>query len=810
MKYSLNWIKSFVDLKIQSQSELDTFLDKMAIDGFETEGIEKYDLDSNIVVARIHNIKKHPNADKLSVCEVCVNSESYKIVCGAKNLYPNMLVALAKIGTKLPGGLKIKKSKIRDEVSEGMLCSASELGLAEKSDGIMDLTYLKSRENQNSIEGSQFKSIIDFPDSVVDFNITPDRGNVLSHCAFAKEISILNNLNHFEFKSNSVEIKDTKTALNPKVENSAKKSCPKYLLRSITQVDNQKQTPAFIRSRLIKSGINCINPVVDILNYVMVELGQPMHAFDTKSISGNITVRFAQSNEEKIELINHNTVEIKKDTLLIVDEKKPVAIAGVMGTLNTAVNQQSSDILIECAYFDSKAIAGKSRLYNLSSDAAYRYERGVDFNLPEIAIERASELIIQYLGGNPSEIFSAICNDNLPKLKPICLDFEKTNQVLGLSLSNQEIEQILSRIAQTKTTEKNITLTPPSSRYDLRIGADLIEEIVRIYGYQKIKNNPLKVLSHKNNSNQFNQKRIRDFFVDRGYNEVISYSFISPDYHNLLHSSTKPIILDNPISVDKSVMRDSLLSGLIETYKQNKKYKTDMSQFFEMGACFKYADDNKFSQTEKIAGLLAGKRYARNWNHSQREVDFFDLKGDLESIFEFAGIKVNFEAISGYSSQKNSENVEVFHPNQSAVLKLHDQIIGYAGFINPEIIKTLEIDEGILVFEFNLESIIHKSAMQFKSFSRFPIVKRDLAFLVPENTTASEIYQSIHKLQIKDLIDIKIFDVYSDKSNNEKSIGIELNFQSDKETFTDEFIQKMLQNIIEQLTTDLPVKFRDF
>ena len=632
MNISTRWLREWVDPKV-SDIELS---EKLTMAGLEVERVAPVAPPfEGLVVGHVVSCVKHPNADKLSLCEVDIGVDSnLQIICGAANVRKGLKVVVATVGSVLPNNLKIKKAKLRGVESRGMICSEAEIGLSDCHDSIMEL-------DSSAILGENIRTCLDLDDHIIELDLTPNRGDCFSVLGIAREVCANYDLSLF-LKNYDAKQKGSKS-FKAKVSNP--NACPKYLTRVIEGIDNNAVTPKWMAQRLQRASQQLHSPVVDITNYVLLELGQPMHAFDLNKINGNIDVRMAKSGE-KLELLNEQTVSLNKNTLVIADQKSAIAVAGVMGGMKTGTQPDSTEVLLESAFFDSIAVSGVARSYGLHTESSIRFERGVDFNITHQAMERATELVLDICGGKASAINECIDSSTLPKLETILITREKISSVLGFDLDPSWIESKFKFLGFniTKKNNNSWAIIPPSFRFDIRIPADLIEELARLYGYDKV---PVQRLSVDANISQTSQSKIDSYgvlqvLVNRGYQEVITYSFISNEYHDLIDPSAKKITLKNPISDDMSIMRSSLWPGLLQTVEMNQRRGHHNARFFEAGLCFSgiSVDD----QRQKIAGIICGERFESQWGSPEREVDFFDAKSDVESLLSLSGNDYFFEA----------------------------------------------------------------------------------------------------------------------------------------------------------------------
>ncbi len=777
MKASINWLKKFTNFTISNQE----LASKLTMAGLEVDKLSPVASNfNNVVVGKVLSCMQHTNADKLKVCQVDVGDDKPKqIICGANNARAGIKVAVAKIGAKL-NDTKIKKAKLRGVESNGMLCSGDELGLDGlfSNDGIIELS-------QQANIGDDIKDFLHLNDTVIELDITPNRGDCFSLLGIAREISCYENikLNSPKYKVNAT-IKD-KCNINIQ----AKKECPRYFCRIIKGVNNKATSPYWLQDFLLKSGQKTHSPVVDVTNFVLFELGQPLHSFNAEKIAGEINIRFA--NNEKITLLNEKEVKLTNDTLVIADNDKVVAIAGIMGGLNSAVFTDTSDILLESAFFSPAAIAGKARKYGLHTESSLRFERGVDFNMLSQALERASELIIQIAGGQAGDIIESTVQDYLPKRNEICLTKAMCNRIIGFELGHNWIKkqlQLLS-IKINKISNDNFYVTPPSFRFDLENERDLIEELLRLYGYDKIPSIDINFSSKINNIKDTTINDLTNKLIAKGYSEVINYSFISEYWQQRLYKDKQIIALENPISNELSIMRYGLLAGLIQNVIKNKHYGHNNCQFFETGMCFHNTSEQ--GQINKIAGIMSGNRFNVAWDNDITAVDFYDIKAIVELLLNSTDYN--------YKIQTITETNITFHPHKSAEIIVNNEVIGYLGALSPKLEAELELN-NIYMFEFLLDNIKQK-IIHYKPFSDMQTASRDISILIDEQITFATITDSIYNLAQKQLLNINLFDVYTGDNiaNGKKSLSLTINYQDYKKTLTDEEINEKITAILDML-----------
>jgi phenylalanyl-tRNA synthetase beta chain len=777
MKVLTSWLREFTNPKVSDE----VLAESLTMAGLEVDGIDTIAPDfNNVVVGLVKTCEKHPDADKLNLCTVDVGDEVLQIICGAKNVRTNLTVCVAKNGAILPGNFKIKKAKLRGVESNGMICSMSEIGLADKSEGIMEL-------DEHLAIGANIREVLDLDDKIIELDITPNRGDCFSILGVAREVcasydTTIDYSKHYDF--NTTITTNQKSSINVSVQ--SPKHCPKYLVREINNIDNNKPTPKWMADILTRSGQSLHNPVVDITNFVLLELGQPLHAFDKSSID-ELNVRLSKTGE-KITLLNEQTAELDDNTLIIADSKQPLAIAGIMGGLDSSTTEKTTSVVLEAAFFDNVLMAGVARNYGLHTESSLRFERGVDYNAPEIAIERATSLILEICGGEVSDVISSISENDLPKQKEITIAYNKISKILGFKMDKSWILEKFTSLnfAILNNNDKEITIKAPSYRFDINIEADLIEELARLYGYDKLPTAKLSLESNLQKDKNISKYDLKNILTTRNYNEVITYSFVSEKYHNITGGNKVELL--NPISKDMSIMRSSIIAGLLKTAVDNKNHGQSDLRIFETGLCFEGLQDDK--QFEKIAGLITGNT-SNNFLDENREVDFFDLKADVLSIA--CDKNITFIPCENQLLQKG----------QAADILIGGNKVGIIGALSPNIQKDLSLNK-CFVFELDLAQLLAKNTIKYQPFSIYQSSSRDISLLVDKQITYNNIESSIRSLKQKNLVDITLIDVWEGEEIEEgkHSITISLVYQSFEKTLTDEEIDNPVQKIIKLLTKE--------
>ncbi|MBS7824362.1 phenylalanine--tRNA ligase subunit beta [Wohlfahrtiimonas chitiniclastica] len=779
MKISISWLKEWIDEIPQNISNHLTMLG-LEVDS-EALAAPAF---TNIVVGEVLTVEPHPDADKLRIATVNVGeAEPLQIVCGAPNVAVGIKVPTAVIGAVLPGDFKIKKSKLRGVESYGMLCSARELGLSDDHGGLMILA-------KDAPIGKDFREYYNLNDEILEIDLTPNRGDCLSIYGVARDLALSTGTALKALPQHHVDaVIADKIAVNVQ----DKVACPRYLGRKITGLNMSAPSPLWMTERLRRAGVRPHGILVDITNYVMLELGQPLHAFDADKLAGNIHVR-QSAQGESITLLNGDTVTLKANTLLIADDEKTVALAGIMGADNSVCDDNTTAIFLESAWFNPLAIAGRAREYGLHTDASHRFERGVDFNLPMIALEYATHLLVTLAGGQAGAVTVAEDVALLPKRDAITVRFSRISQLVGRDYAIERITEILSRIGDTQVAEDHAVVVPPSHRFDIEIENDLIEEIARIDGYDNIHshfNNRISTMTpmteYTTPVNAFN-----NVLVDRGYNEVITMSFVAPKWQAIIDKTQAPIALKNPISADLSVMRTTLAAGLIATIDYNLKRQQKRVRIFETGLTFKGELAN-VTQQAYLGGAVVGDVVSEQWGEKARKVDFFDVKNDVEALL----------ALSAHESEVQfvAKAFDLLHPGQSAEIFVRGESVGYMGKIHPKVAKELDVSADIYLFELNLAAIKTTQPTVFKPLSKFPQSRRDLTLVVPEHMTVAAVIDVMRQVQSPLLQSIQLFDIYqlAKEDKTEKSFSFGLIFQNDMENIKDEEIDTILTNILKNL-----------
>lgn len=782
MKISENWLRTWVNPAIDS----DTLSDQLTMLGLEVDELAPVAKPfTGVVIGEVLTVEQHPDADRLRVTTINIGSgEPLQIVCGAPNVRVGMKAPVATIGAVLPGDFKIKKGKLRGVESQGMLCGASEIDLEDKIDGLLELPA-------DAPVGVNIREYLKLDDNVIDISITPNRGDCFSIRGIAREISVINKLKMIEPVINTVAA----TIADEKEVVIGTEGAPRYLGRVVKNVNVKAVTPEWMQQALSRSGIRTHSILVDVTNYVLMELGQPMHAFDLSKIEGTVHVRQA-TQQEKLQLLNDQEVELQEDIMVIADDQKALAIAGIMGGLASSVTDETTDIFLESAFFAPLAIAGRARRFGLHTDSSQRYERGVDFELPLIAMNRASQLIQELAGGEFGPITVAEKTDLLPKREAIELKQAQVDQLLGYQVAGEFIADALTRLGceVTVKAEGEWSVVPPSHRYDMAIYQDLIEEVARIDGYDNIQISlPSMDVKFAKYQDRFELAELRQTIVTLGYQEAISFSFADAKLEKQLNPEVKPLMLANPISSDLAAMRSTLLSSLIPCVQYNLNRQQIRVRFFEFGLRFDYQNAKSIEdlqQTPTLALVAVGSQAPESWHAKPQPMDFFDFKGEVEEILAAGRVSVEYVR----------SECAWLHPGQSADILVDGKSIGYLGRLHPSLENELDLSTT-WVAELDQTAVLQSYVSNFTELSRFPSVRRDIALLISDNINVRDIQQLIEQTGGELLDSTWLFDVYTGQGveDGKRSLAFALLWQHPSRTLEDAEIKSGMDNIIQVL-----------
>jgi len=790
LKISYRWLTEWADTDLAAEEVAERF----TLAGLEVDSVEPVapPLDG-VVVGEIIAVEPHPDADRLRVCKVRGDREERTIVCGAPNARVGLKAPLATLGTKLPGGMKIKPAKLRGVASAGMLCSEPELGLGEDSSGLMALPA-------DAPVGDSLTSYLGLDDRVLEIDLTPNRADCLSVRGLARELGAIDGC---AVQAPAMEAVEAETERAIDIELLSPEDCPRYIGRVIEGIDPQAATPTWMVEKLRRSGIRSLGPIVDVTNYVLLELGQPMHAFDLAGITGGVRVRRAVKGD-CITLLDGQEIEPDEDMLLIADHEKPLALGGVMGGLDSAVGESTCDILLESAWFNPVVISGRARRLGLATESAHRFERGVDPQLQRTAVERATALILDIAGGRPGPVIEQCQDEHLPETAPVRLRLDRLNRLLGAEIDGEEVAVILGRLDMHVEREGNdFVVHAPSARRDIEIEADLIEEIARIYGYDRLPSRrPGGRLSLRIPAEtQLPERFLREQLAARGFQQVMTWSFVGLDQLESLGLDDGAQPLANPLSRDMAVLRTSLLPGMIEVAGRNLRRQHDTFRLFECGACFATGKSG-FDERQRLGLLMTGSVRAEHFSESSRATDFFDLKGEIEHLLERNGVR-------GRVQFRRCEH-DWLHPGQSAELVVDDRSAGWLGQLHPASEKELDLGQAIFVAELDIASISESALPAHQDTGRFPAIRRDLAVVVADEHAAADLLESLRK-EAGDLLEkAVVFDQYRGKGIEKgcRSLAIGLIFRHVSRTLKDSEVDELIDRMVARLEERFDAKLR--
>lgn len=799
MFISESWLRSLINPELSTEE----LCHRLTMSGLEVEGVEPAaPAFTGVVVAEVKEIAPHPNADKLRICQVDDGSgELVQVVCGAPNAAAGIKVPMARVGAVLPGDFKIKKGKLRGELSLGMLCSADELGMEQDHDGLLIL-------DESLAVGTDIRDALNLDDNIIEFKLTPNRADCLSVYGVGREVQALTgaSLKTFDFTPVDVTLDETMP-----VRIDAPDLCGRFAGRIIRGVNAKAETPDYIKQRIAAAGMRPVSALVDISNYVMLELGRPTHVFDIKNIdtSKGLTVRWAKDGE-KLKLLTDVEIELSADTGVICHNDIPESMAGVMGGDATAVDLETTDIYMEAAFWFPEAVAGLTRKYKLSSEAAYRYERGVDFlNIVE-HIEYMTRLILEVCGGQAAPVLDEVVN--LPERKAVTMRLARCNKVLGVDVSAEEVKQIFTDLGfDFDVDEQVFTVKAPSYRFDIEIEEDLIEEVARVYGFERI---PAREPIVEANIFPFPEKQrsehaFRHLMAAMDYQEVVNYSFVDENWERNYQNNEHPIRLLNPIFSQYAVMRTSLIGGLLKNIAHNAKYRQNRVRVFELGRVF--FDDPEVKSGDKtvkginqpmhFAAASWGLAYPEQWGEKARQVDFFDLKNDLENLLGSQAADLRFVA----------EEHPALHPGRSADIFYRDQKIGVIGELHPQWLGELDLTTAPVVFEIAIAPLMDHDLVSYKEISKQPVVKRDLALWVPSAINYQQVVDVLEEIRQQGILrEITLFDIWKDQNStqNERSLALRFILQDATATLEDAQVEELMSNVLNTLVEKLGVRLR--
>jgi phenylalanyl-tRNA synthetase beta chain len=783
MIISENWLREWIDLDVDT-TELVRILN---MGGLEVDAVHPAgpQLD-NVIVGRIVSVEHHPDSDRLRLCQVDTGgSHPVGIVCGAPNARAGLFAPLALPGAELPGDRLVELATIRGIDSLGMLCSARELDLGDEADGLLEL-------DDNARPGQSLHDCLSLGDSIIEIELTANRGDCLSMLGVARELSVLTGsaLNH-----PALPIIEPASDAGIPIKLDSPERCPRYVGRVVDGIDAKARTPSWMSERLRRCGVRPVSAVVDVTNYVMLEIGQPMHAFDKDRLNERILVRQAREGES-IKLLDGSVHTLDANILVIADAGGAIAIAGIMGGEYSAISVDSKSIVLEAAFFAPQAISGHARRYALHTDASHRFERGVDPELPRIAANYATALLQKITGGMPGPVIEAVDNRFLPDPRPVAVRHQRVNRLIGVDIPRQDIEAILSRVgSQITDSATGWHVEPPSYRFDITIECDLIEEIARVRGYDLLPASVPTMRVERIDASDTNvaADRVKSVLVDRDYREVITYSFVDPILQHRLSPEEQEIDLKNPLASNLSVMRSSLWPGLLQVMIDNINRQHRRIRLFEVGKTF-HGTVGKIVEKERISGVVTGTVWPEQWGCRERGMDFFDVKSDLEALFALTQLSDRF-------SFQRTEHHPGLHPGQAAVIRKESSEIGYLGRLHPEHQRALELPQPVYLFEIELSALTRQKMPEYAGISRFPAIRRDLAVWVDEAVSAGELLDLISTTSGEYLANLELFDVYrrEDIDSKRKSMAFSLTLQASSRTLTDSDVESIIDRTLREL-----------
>jgi phenylalanyl-tRNA synthetase beta chain len=792
MKFSEKWLREFVDPPLSTEE----LSHRLTMIGHEVDAVEKQGegLDG-VVVAEVLDVKRHPDADRLSVCQVSTgNGDPVEVVCGAPNVVAGMKSPFAPAGTKLPNGMKLRRSKIRGVVSNGMLCSAIEIGLGDESDGIVELPA-------DAPTGGALQDYLGLPDCTFDLDLTPNRGDCFSVLGIARDVAALTAMpmNAPALHPVNPTIKDEQP-----VELVLPEGCPRFAGQVIRGINLKARSPVWITEKLRRSGLRSIHPVVDVTNYVMLELGQPLHAYDLGLVNGTIRPRLAQQGEQ-LTLLDEREVELLPNTLVITDDSGPIGMAGVMGGFSTMVTEKTTDVFFEGAFWPQKFMAGIARQYAMHTDASMRFERGVDPQIQAKAVQRATELLIGIAGGEAGPLSDHVVEKHLPRNAPLLLRRKRLLQVLGAEIPADRVEQILGGLGlDCDPDEGGWKVTIPSFRFDIDVEDALVEEVARIYGYDEIPEataiaeTPLAAAPES----EIDLNLLANTLVARDYQEAITYSFIEEKLNTLIIGEQSELVLSNPISLEMSVMRGSILPGILTAASANVARQQDRVRLFEIGTTF-HGSLSAPVEVVRVAALVLGNVVDEQWASRSQAVDFFDIKSDVSALLATVGNKTKFNFVA--------TDHPALQPGQAANIVRGNDIVGVIGKLHPRVAHKFELDKDVLVFELDAQQTFASAVPQAETVSRFPTIRRDIAVIVDDQISAEALSAAVQSAVPELVRSVRIFDIYKGPGIEAglKSVALGLILQETSRTLTDVDADAAMASVLSKLQQDFAAVLRD-
>jgi phenylalanyl-tRNA synthetase beta chain len=789
MRVNLEWLRDWVEVTDAERVAAD-----LTTSGLEVDAIEPLAaVDRSIVVAQVLAVERHPNADKLKVCIVDDGAGQHQVVCGAPNVAVGIRAPFARVGAKLPSGKAIGAAELRGVQSNGMLCSAKELDLVDDADGLLLL-------DADAPIGTSIAEHLRLDDAVLEINVTPNRGDCFSVLGIARELAARRGL---PLARRPAERRAATDDATYSIKLGASAACPRFAGRVLRGLSRTARTPLWMRERLRRAGLRPLQPIVDVTNYVMLELGQPMHAYDLTKLDGGLEARLARAGE-KVTLLDGREVTLAPDMLVIADGRGPVGLAGVMGGQSTAVSAATDSVFLESAFFTPAAIAGRPRRLGLHTDASLRFERGVDPSGQVRALERATELLLAICGGRAGPIADVESRADLPRRASVTLRRPRLRAVLGVEVPEQRVGEIFRRLEMAvEPVADGWRVTPPAFRFDVSIEEDLIEEVGRMFGYDAIPATPGEAGERLGMASErtVDADDVVDLLTARGYAEAITYSFVDAELDALVTPRGAPVELANPIASDLAVLRQSLWPGLIDAARTNVTHQRHRLRLFELGPQFA-ATEQGIAQTTVVAGLALGPRAAEHWDGAGPEVDYFDVKGDVEAVLRRTGAPKEFRFEAG--------SHPALSPGRTARILRGDRLVGWLGVLHPEIARRIDKKRAAVVFTLELEALAPASVPAFQRYSKFPSIRRDLALVVDTDVSADALTKAA-RATLGDLLQqAVVFDVYRGKGvdSRRKSIGLGLILQDASRTLTDEDADQKMRSVMQQLEREFGATIR--
>jgi len=790
MQFNVQWLRRWVATDLGPAQ----LAERLTAAGLEVDDLRGVAGEfEGVVVATIEDCRPHPDADKLSLCTVDDGgAERLQIVCGAPNARAGMRVPLARVGARLGPDFRIKRAKLRGIESSGMLCSARELGLSEDHSGLLELPA-------DAPIGTDLRDYLGLDDAIIEVDLTPNRGDCLSIRGLARDVAASSGAEY-----TPLDIPPVPAAIEDRfpIRLERPDDCPRYAGRIIRGIDPQAQTPLWMVETLRRCGLRSISPVVDVTNFVLLELGQPMHAFDLHKLDGEIVVRRGRSGEQLV-LLDESEVELDENVLAICDRSGPVAIAGVMGGLDSGVGAETTDILFESAWFSPAAVMGRARAFGMQTDASHRFERGVDPAGQEAAVERATALLVEIAGGRPGPLLLAEEPASVPRNREVTLRYDRLLAVLGYDIPRADVEGILARLGMTvRTGDGQWTVVAPSNRFDIDIEEDLIEEVARIWGYDVIPEAPVsgELAVGSASGHRVPVERLRQELCAAGFQEAVNYSFVDRRLLETLTQADAALPLANPLSADMDVMRTALLPGLLSNLGRNLRRQQDRVRLFETGTVF--LQEAELREVGRVAAVAAGEAWPEQWGLPSRALDFFDVKGDVERLLALRG--------GGVEARFEPEVQPWLHPGASAVVRFGENALGWCGAVHPSVLRALDIKRAVYAFELDLELLLQRDVPIAKEISRFPSVRRDLALLLPNDISYDQVRTCIEGAAGPLLEKTVVFDVYLGENLKQgyKSLAIGLIFNDVSSTLRDEDVDPVIETVVSDLGRHLGAQLR--